>query len=89
MKTLAKKYNTNATTILFTLRREGAETRGSGDHQLGNFKYSKEEEDKIIKEYESRVISIGNLAKELNASSKQLPVWQEGGKAKRAISLCS
>ena len=69
MRELGEKYGTNATTIFHTLRRLGVQTRGSGDHNIGNYKYSKEEEDKIIKKYEKQVISIAKLAKEMKSSA--------------------
>lgn len=69
MREIADKHGTTATNVLHVLRRLGVETRGTGDHNLGNYRFSKEEEDEIIWVYENQVISILNLAKKMNAST--------------------
>tara|TARA_Y100001954_G_scaffold107949_1_gene117331 strand:+ start:1820 stop:3349 length:1530 start_codon:yes stop_codon:yes gene_type:complete len=62
MRELGEKYGTNSATILHTLRRLDVETRGFGDHQIGNYKYSKEEEDGFINEYLNSQVSMTMLA---------------------------
>lgn len=62
MRELAEKYETTATTILTTLRRIGVITRGSGEHNLGNYKFNRTEEDEMIEAYKSEKMSITKLA---------------------------
>ena len=63
MNELGEKYGTNATTVFHALRRLGVETRNSGDHNIGNFKFSEEDENNLIQEYLSGSHSMTILAK--------------------------